>query len=311
MPHLSHGENRRSMSGIRRAGRVPVSMHSDNPGVRLRSTSVAMKTNPLNPLFAAAAIAAVLSAPMQAQDAPKPADPPAQSTEPMPERRADLIKELENAMDAANPVQIERVERALRERMLNRGIEPRAGLRGLQAPGSPWKIGVMAEPAPPILRTHLNLPADAGLLVTRVSEGSPAAKAGISPNDVILAAGDRKLENLQNLKDAVHAAGRDDKPLNLTVIHEGKRRELKLQPLGPKPEKAPETAKAGAPDRPDAAARMLAEQNRRMNEMRGEIQDLRRRIDQQQKEIRSLHEKLKTREPKNTHEEAAPAENGH
>ncbi|MEO1979866.1 MAG: S1C family serine protease, partial [Fuerstiella sp.] len=61
-----------------------------------------------------------------------------------------------------------------------------------------YLIGVLCKPADSLLRRHLKL-ADSGLLASHISEGLPAAKAGIQQDDILLAVGEQKLNIVQDL----------------------------------------------------------------------------------------------------------------
>lgn len=64
-------------------------------------------------------------------------------------------------------------------------------------------IGVASERAPEALRAQLNLPEDQGVLVKRVVEGSPAAKAGLARFDVILSIDDQGIGSVKELSKAI------------------------------------------------------------------------------------------------------------
>jgi serine protease Do len=65
---------------------------------------------------------------------------------------------------------------------------------------SPFPVhGLITVGMPPELRTHYGAPADAGILVVRVEDGSSASRAGIRVGDVLLQAGDRVLEVPEDL----------------------------------------------------------------------------------------------------------------
>jgi S1-C subfamily serine protease len=58
-----------------------------------------------------------------------------------------------------------------------------------------------------------------GLLVLRVGAGTPAARAGLRGGDVIVAAGDREVDSIRDLRDAItRAVNEDDHTLPLSVI---------------------------------------------------------------------------------------------
>ncbi|MDB4952339.1 MAG: hypothetical protein JWM27_4988 [Gemmatimonadetes bacterium] len=64
----------------------------------------------------------------------------------------------------------------------------------------------------------------AGALVVQVSPGTPAARAGLEPGDVVVRAGDRAVQSVGDLRQAASRAG--DGSLRLQVIRHGRRRDL-------------------------------------------------------------------------------------
>lgn len=112
-----------------------------------------------------------------------------------------------------------------------------AAERTQQTPASPERqadegetagywLGIVVGPADALLRLHLQL--DAGLVVEQVAADSPAAKAGIQVNDILLRFGDLPLADVEALQRAVgENAGR---PVELTLLHAGKERTATVQP---------------------------------------------------------------------------------
>jgi hypothetical protein len=109
-------------------------------------------------------------------------------------------------------------------------------------------LGVSATPAPAVLRRHVGLPPGVGLLVDAVAPDSPAADAGLRPDDLLHKVNDQLLVNQQQLAvlvrtfragDAVRLAVlRDGKPVDLSA----KLAERDLPPL--------ESLRFGSPDFP-------------------------------------------------------------
>ncbi|MCL6504822.1 MAG: PDZ domain-containing protein [Pirellulales bacterium] len=118
-----------------------------------------------------------------------------------------------------------------------------AGTGGEQA--SPYWIGVGCEPAPAVLRAQLKLAEDEGLVVVSVSEGSPAAAAGVQVNDVLVAAGDKPLKSVADLVRVVDEA--KEAEITLKVVRGGEARTLAVRPA-----KRPEQAFGGIPAPPAA-----------------------------------------------------------
>jgi hypothetical protein len=109
-----------------------------------------------------------------------------------------------------------------------------------QALPSHW-IGLSCdtESLSPVVRSQLGLPEDQGLVVLAVVEGSPAAKAGVKENDILLMAGDKALSQLGDLVEAVQASA--DKELKLELFRGGQKMSIAVTP-----EKRPE-GQAAAP----------------------------------------------------------------
>lgn len=89
-------------------------------------------------------------------------------------------------------------------------------------------MGLDVAPAPPELCQKLNLPGGAGLVIDAVSPNSPAAKAGLKPQDVVLKAGDQTLKTVQDLVGAIQASG--GKALVLEINRGGKADKVSVQP---------------------------------------------------------------------------------
>jgi membrane-associated protease RseP (regulator of RpoE activity) len=165
---------------------------------------------------------------------------------------------------------------------------------GRPAPETPtWKIGLVGEPVAPFIREHLGLEENVGLRVVEVADGSPAARAGIEANDIIVSAGDKKISNLEELKEIVARAGREGQPFKLGWIHKGERKGAQLRPDGPPPpverkqDKGDRAERAGdAPERP-AMMRRMEEMARRMERQQREIEELRREIEKLKREARA------------------------
>ncbi len=88
--------------------------------------------------------------------------------------------------------------------------------------------GIDLVPVDDAIRSHLKLPKDQGLLVTRIDPHSPAAQAGLQQNDVLLKLGDSPLSTPLHLDAALKAAG--DKPIVLHFYRDGIARDIHVQP---------------------------------------------------------------------------------
>lgn len=157
-----------------------------------------------------------------------------------------------------------------------RADKPRPFLKlPLQDEGRPrWFVGLVVEPLDPALRSHFDLPKDAGVLVESVMQGSPAAQAGIRRNDILVTANGRNVSSLETLKAEVAKAGSEGKSMNLEVIQRGKKAVLKVTPRGPEAPAAPS-------DRADQAPAMRP------------MMEIQRRLDQQQREIEALKREIR------------------
>ena len=71
------------------------------------------------------------------------------------------------------------------------------------------KLGVMLAPR--------GEPGKAGVTIAEVAPGSPAARSGLRPGDVIVRAGSRTVNRADDVAGAVQAAASDDKPVLLLV----------------------------------------------------------------------------------------------
>jgi hypothetical protein len=119
-------------------------------------------------------------------------------------------------------------------------LQVRPVMRVTLGPAEPEKtsyyIGVSATPVNDVLRLHIQLPADQGLLVTEVVPGSPAEKAGVKQHDVLLTLKDKPLDRSETLAAQVQAVG--DKAATLSLIRAGKALSLAVTPEPRKAEAA-------------------------------------------------------------------------
>ncbi len=91
------------------------------------------------------------------------------------------------------------------------------------------RLGVAVAP-PRIarrLRRSVGLPERDGALVRAVEDGSPADRAGIAPGDLIAAAGELPIDNVDVLHEALEALA-DGASLTLTVVRGSDERELRV-----------------------------------------------------------------------------------
>jgi membrane-associated protease RseP (regulator of RpoE activity) len=113
-------------------------------------------------------------------------------------------------------------------------------------------IGVALRETDPSLLAHLKL--EFGVMVGQVIDGSPAAKVGLMPLDIITHAGDKEIKTGEDLLKAVGEA--KDKELTLTIYREAKKESINVTPakrpedqLAPEPPRAVETQPREAVER--------------------------------------------------------------
>jgi hypothetical protein len=182
------------------------------------------------------------------------------------------------------PSEIADVERMMREALeleLKRAAEERQGPerrsgRSVARDGRGWMIGLLVEPVPPFLREHFRLEKDAGVRVTMVAPDSPAARAGIQVNDIVHAAGGKKVGSLEQLREVVARSGRTGEPLTISWIHQGQRREAEIRPPARSIGKSPERESPPRPEqRMEEMAKQLDAQQQQIAELRRELRQLR------------------------------------
>lgn len=149
-----------------------------------------------------------------------------------------------------------------------------------------WRIGLACVPVDDMLREHLDLPKDTGVIVTKILEGSPAAKAGIKENDIVISANQQQIGDLQSLADAVQKAGHEGKPLALNTLHKGQSRSVSVQPEGPPRRMNPGQAPASRP-----MPGVMMKQAQQIQELHNAIMKQQRAIDQLSKQVRKLLDK--------------------
>ena len=101
-------------------------------------------------------------------------------------------------------------------------------------------LGVSSVTVTPQLARQLGLGTERGALVVAVSEGSPAARAGVEPaggaggaltgrGDVIVEVGDTEVRSSEDLARAI-SAQRPASPVSITIVRGGDRREITARP---------------------------------------------------------------------------------
>ena len=146
------------------------------------------------------------------------------------------------------------------------GEPPRSDLRpagevAAAAADSPV-AGVTVAHVPPLLRGHIQLPPEVGLVVRSVTAGSPAERAGLLVHDVLVSLDGRPLKLPEDLPALVAAAG-PEAALVLDIRRAGQRRAVALAPSAPSDgETVPPQPGAPAPlaSPPPGAAPIRADQ---------------------------------------------------
>jgi serine protease Do len=96
-------------------------------------------------------------------------------------------------------------------------------------------LGVYIQNITPELAKALDLKSTKGVLISKVQENSPAAKAGIKEEDVVLAFNGKALDNASELSTWV-ASGSPGQKIDLKILRDGKDKniEVELGELNPK-----------------------------------------------------------------------------
>jgi membrane-associated protease RseP (regulator of RpoE activity) len=110
-------------------------------------------------------------------------------------------------------------------------LQPQAS----QAPAAPTAfLGIVSNDVPEMLADHLGLKAGEGVIVRSLVPGGPAAKAGLTENDVILKVGGKPVGSPKDITGEVTSHKPGD-AVSIDLIHKGKPSKLEVT-LGTKPE---------------------------------------------------------------------------
>lgn len=93
----------------------------------------------------------------------------------------------------------------------------------------PW-LGLQCFPADPAIRAQLKLPAGTGLVVGSVAPDSPAAKAGVQANDILLKAGEQPLKEVADLVAAIEKSV--GAAMKIELLREGETKTIEVTPGG-------------------------------------------------------------------------------
>ena len=220
----------------------------------------------------------------------------------------DLIAALKKAGEKTVSLKLRRggKETAIEVRPTYRvSIEPVA-----QKKEADYYIGVPVRPLEAALRAQLNVPEDRGLVVNEVMPNSPAAKAGLKPDDILLAVGDSPLPNTETLVGRIQKSGgkpvelkilRDGEPMTITVTPEARPADLRssndaeqlyelvvpaqavqsdlLQRLDVKLFNPAQLTKPESGGRPTAVKDAKSDEDRRLEALTAEIKALRKELE--------------------------------
>lgn len=98
-------------------------------------------------------------------------------------------------------------------------FEPGYDFYTMQAFGQP-RLGLHLQSLTPELREYFGSRDDAGMLVARVTDDSPAAQAGIKVGDVLVAIGDVRIRNTPDAFRALR--GKWEEQIEITVLRNGR-----------------------------------------------------------------------------------------
>lgn len=155
-----------------------------------------------------------------------------------------------------------------------------------------WRIGIGVVPLEDVIRVHLQIPDDRGVMVKEVMPNGPADKARIKENDIILQANDQPIASLEQLREVVNDAGKKNASIRLLVIQGGKRGEVTIENDSPKRDQQPKK-EMSSPQLPRQFGSMMDPMM--MGELRGQISNLTDRLEKQQREIEELKKMVRER----------------
>lgn len=89
-------------------------------------------------------------------------------------------------------------------------------------------IGVELAPVGEVLRSHLGLGEGQGFVVIAVEGDSPAAKAGLQKNDVLITIGNDAIANVEGFHQSLAASA--EKPVTIGLIRSGKKQSVEVTP---------------------------------------------------------------------------------
>jgi len=145
----------------------------------------------------------------------------------------DIRIRMRKVIDDSTRQRLRETMDSVRVRMDSAGREMRRSLRGevFSAPGGgrellfsfggQGRLGVLLQPLGKQLGDYFGVSDGHGALISEVTEGSAAEKAGLKAGDVIVSVAGKPVEDPGDVVEAVHSA--DKGALAVTVIRKGKR----------------------------------------------------------------------------------------
>ncbi len=101
------------------------------------------------------------------------------------------------------------------------------GMRAIRLGGGRLYLGVDVHEMSDALRGYFKAPDDAGVLVNRVIEGTPAEKAGIRTGDVIIEVDGKQVRRVGDISSALRARSTGD-AVSVVVIRDGGRKTVEV-----------------------------------------------------------------------------------
>lgn len=134
-------------------------------------------------------------------------------------------EELQKAIDAADGEIALKVRRKSEERVF--GIA-HPNKKFTVSPATQYFIGVQVEGLDDATREQLDLGDGKGLFVKEVVDDSPAEKAGVQANDILVSVGEAVVADSASLIEAVQKS--EGKPISLQLVRKGDKVELSVEP---------------------------------------------------------------------------------
>ncbi len=119
----------------------------------------------------------------------------------------------------------------LRERRQDRRRVRQPAQLEVPVPVARYWIGIRGESLPDALRAQLRIDEDEGVLIRAVTEGGPAAEAGVEQYDILLRANGKPVSMIQQLADVVGEQGELKGRITLDLLRAGKPKTLWVKPV--------------------------------------------------------------------------------